>query len=118
MMNEQDNPVFVRLFPAPGYTRLFDVLREAHDQAAFGKGKERHANALAFHEQRMQTISRQLKTPNGMAFQVAKKMFEGLEMADADAQRRELLGAINYLAGIVIFLDDQREKAEKDRAES
>lgn len=94
-------------FPADGYERLHDAYRDAHDQAAYGKGNERHANDLPFHEQRMQTISQGLNSPGGMAYQVIKKLQEGLQMEDAGARRRELLGALNYLAGIVIFLDDQ-----------
>lgn len=95
-------------FPREGYQRLFEVFREAHDQAAYGKGAERHANNLPFHEQRMQMISRSLGSPLGMAYQVEKKIEEGLQMEDPEARRRELLGALNYLAGIVIFLDDQQ----------
>lgn len=96
-----------RQFPAEGYERLHAVYRDAHDHAAYTKGKERHANDLPFHEQRMQTISQGLNSPDGMAYQVIKKLQEGLQMKDAGARRRELLGAANYLAGIVIFLDDQ-----------
>lgn len=96
-----------RAFPHAGYERQHDVFRDAHDQAAYGKGNERHANELPFHEQRMQTISQGLNSPAGMAYQVVKKIQEGLDMPDAGARRRELLGALNYLAGIVIFLDDR-----------
>lgn len=96
-----------RQFPAPGYERLHDVYQDAHHQAAYGKGNERHANDLPFHEQRMQTISQGLNSPDGMAYQVIKKLQEGLQMEDPGARRRELLGALNYLAGIVIFLDDR-----------
>lgn len=96
-------------YPAEGYERLHAVYRDAHDQAAYGKGNERHANDLPFHEQRMQTISQGLNSPDGMAYQVIKKLQEGLQMKDPGARRRELLGALNYLAGVVIFLDDQQE---------
>src|SRR5699024_6916381 len=37
--------------PAPGYERLWEVLKGAHDQAAYGKGKKRHASGEPFHEQ-------------------------------------------------------------------
>lgn len=88
---------------AKGYEKLVDVFQAAHDQAAYGKGKERHANNLPFDEQRMQSISNLLLSPGGMAFQVVKKMTEGLEFEDHDRREAELLGAINYLAGIVIY---------------
>lgn len=87
----------------PGYEMLVAVLQDAHDQAAIGKGDERHANGLPFHEQRMQQISTQLDSDKGMAFQVSKKMTEGLQFDDDARREAELLGAINYLAGIVIY---------------
>lgn len=94
-------------FPSEGYEKLHDVYRDAHDQAAYHKGAERHANDRPFHKQRMQTISEGLNTADGMAYQVVKKVQEGLQMSDAGARRRELLGALNYLAGVVIFLDSK-----------
>lgn len=87
----------------PGYEMLAQVLQDAHDQAAIGKGDERHANGLPFHEQRMQQIANGYDSPLGMAFQVEKKMREGLQFDDHERRERELLGAINYLAGIAIF---------------
>lgn len=103
-------------FPEPGYERLHAVFRDAHDQAAIGKGDERHANNLPFDEQRMQTISQGLGSPDGMAYQVIKKIQEGLQMNDHARTRAELLGALNYLAGIVIFLDDKQHAAEQHEA--
>lgn len=100
----------IQNFPKRGYECLFAVFRDAHNQAAYGKGEERHANNRPFHEQRMQTISRGLDSPLGLAYQVVKKVEEGLQMEDPDARRRELLGALNYLAGVVIFLDREGTK--------
>lgn len=103
------------LIPAPGYEQLVDVLRAAHDQAALGKGKERHANDLPFGAQPMQTISFLLHSSDGMLYQAIKKVQEARQNLDstrkaggavADAKRfydREILGAINYLAGAIIF---------------
>jgi len=42
----------------PGYESLAQVLQEAYDQAARGKGAERHANDLPFDQQPMQQIAR------------------------------------------------------------
>lgn len=92
-----------------GYEKLVAVFQAAHDQAAHGKGKERHANGLPFHEQRMQSISKLLDSPDGMAYQVVKKMTEGLQFEDHQQREKELLGAINYLAGIVIFFREAGE---------
>ncbi len=91
----------------PGYERLVAVLKAAHDQAAMGKGADRHANGLPFHRQRMQQISVLLDSPHGMAYQVAKKVAEGLDLPTHERQVAELYGAINYIAGIVIFLEDK-----------
>lgn len=87
----------------PGYSSLAMILTAAYDQAASGKGKERHARGNPFEGQHMQTISTLLDTDRGMAFQAIKKLTEGLDMADPDARERELLGAINYIAGIILY---------------
>lgn len=86
----------------PGYEQLAAVLQAAFDQAANGKGAERHANDLPFHEQRMQGISGLLNTDGGMAYQVCKKILEARDMPHA-ARERELLGAIVYTAGMIIY---------------
>lgn len=86
-----------------GYEKLVAVYQDAHDQAAKGKGDERHANGQPFHEQRMQQISGLLRSSDGMAFQAIKKMTEGLQFEDHARREAELLGALNYIAGIVIY---------------
>lgn len=88
---------------APGYEQLSEVLRAAFDQAAYGKGAERHARGNDFDKQHMQTISTLLGTERGMAFQVCKKLTEGLDMEAYDRFERELLGVIIYTAGIIIW---------------
>lgn len=115
--NAEPEPASSSKFPEPGYERLYAVFRDAHDQAAIGKGDERHANNLPFDEQRMQTISQGIGSPDGMAYQVIKKIQEGLQMNDHARTRAELLGALNYLAGIVIFLDDKQHAAEQQEAD-
>lgn len=87
----------------PEYHSLFDVLMCALDQASVGKGKERHARGQAFEDQRMQTISQLLNTDKGMAYQAAKKLFEGIEFIDPARQEHELLGVIVYVAGIIVY---------------
>ena len=99
---------------APGYEQLAEVLQAAFNQAAEGKGAERHANGQPFHEQRMQTISTLLNSDAGMAFQVCKKVTEGMALPHA-ARERELLGAIVYIAGMVIF-HRKREDSRVDHA--
>lgn len=88
----------------PGYSDLRRILDAAFEQAASGKGKERHANGLPFNEQPMQDLIR----AHGVGFatgQAAKKLQEshGLQK---DAAIRELLGAIVYTAGAILSLED------------
>ncbi len=101
-----------RVMDAPGYEHLAAVLKDAYAQAAFGKGKERHANDLPFDHQPMQTISRLLGNPTGMTYQVCKKVVEAMNMKDRAARRRELLGAIVYLAGVVVYEDNEHGDAK------
>lgn len=84
------------------YTLLREVLDAAYEQAARGKGAERHGNGLPFEDQPMQTISNLLNNDAGMAFQAVKKIVEGRNLETKEARIREYLGAINYIAGMVI----------------
>lgn len=92
-----------------GYDDLAAVLAAAFYQAARGKGKERHANALPFNQQPMQQIARR----RGIGFilgQADKKSEEAqgmLERGSVAAFEHEILGAIVYLAGAVIFARQQ-----------
>lgn len=95
-----------------GYEKLLDVLSRAYHQASGGKGAERHANDQPFHDQRMQTLSKLLDSPDGMAFQAMKKVTEGLGLPTVERQVAEMLGAIVYISGIVVFLEAKQE-AEK-----
>ena len=100
---------------APGYEQLSEVLRAAFDQAAYGKGAERHARGNDFDKQHMQTISTLLGTERGMAFQVCKKLTEGLDMEAYDRFERELLGVIIYTAGIIIWRKKNNPPTAEDR---
>lgn len=93
---------------APGYEQLATVLRDAYEQASAGKGAERHARGNPFHEQHMQTISTLLGNDRGMAFQAIKKLTEGLDFPEHERRERELLGVINYVAGIIIWHRNRR----------
>lgn len=95
--------------PVPGYEKLQGVLQRAYDQAARGKGHERHAQEKPFHEQPMQ----QLIDLYGVGFalgQAGKKAQESQRLGH-DAAVRELLGGIVYLAGAVIAMERQRQPA-------
>jgi len=89
---------------AHGYFPLFSVLNDALNEAQVGKGAVRHGNGLSFMDQPALTITRAV----GLGFplgQAMKKIQESQRM-DTDAAKRELLGAINYLAAAVLFLDE------------
>ena len=95
---------FRSVFVKPEYSDLFEVLRDALEEAQEGKGAVRHGNGLSFTDQPALTITRAV----GLGFplgQAMKKIQESQRM-DPDAAKRELLGAINYLAAAVLFLDE------------
>lgn len=90
-----------------GYDSLRDVLTRAYTQAASGKGHERHAVCKPFDKQPMQ----ELISLYGVGFalgQAAKKAQESQSLP-AGRDVAELLGAINYLAGAVIWLERHRQ---------
>lgn len=88
---------------AEGYDGLAIILRDAFLQASEGKGAERHANSKPFHEQPMQSISDLFDSDKGMAFQIVKKLREGLDMPEYERLERELLGVIVYTAGAILW---------------
>lgn len=87
----------------PGYETLADVLQRAYDQAAKGKGKERHARGEPFDEQVMQQGAQRFGV-GSLLFQAFKKSEESQRLQH-DRAINELLGAIVYLAGAVIALE-------------
>lgn len=100
---------FCNILNVPGYEMLGDVLSRAFDQAASGKGAERHAQGELFENQPMQVIADMV----GIGFplgQAIKKMQESQRLPH-EAAIRELLGSIVYIAGAII-------KLERDHAES
>ena len=99
---------FRSVFVKPEYSDLFEVLRDALEQAQNGKGAVRHGNGLSFTDQPALTITRAV----GLGFPLgqAMKKIQECQRMDTDAAKRELLGAINYLAAAVLFLDENAEK--------
>jgi hypothetical protein len=91
------------------YSQLKRVLNMALDQAAVGKGKERHANEEAFENQKICTLSRQIGSNHGLLFQATKKVIESARLP-ANMAISELLGAMNYCAAAVILLEEQEKK--------
>ena len=99
-------PAKTPVMDVPGYEKLQDVLERAYQQAAIGKGKERHANNEPFHEQVMQTGAQRFGH-GALLFQAFKKSEESQRLP-LDRAVNELLGAINYLAGAVIALESKK----------
>lgn len=85
-----------------GYEDLFQVFVLALEQAQGGKGAERHASGLPFNNQPMQKI--QSLVGEGFALgQAIKKCQEAFRFEDIERKEREYLGAINYIAGAIIY---------------
>lgn len=90
------------------YDKLEEVLEAAFKQASEGKGRERHANGASFEDQHLLQITRTVGAgfPHGQAM---KKMLEADMMAgrgEFEAARAELLGAIVYLAALIIYIEE------------
>ena len=98
---------------SPEYAPLAAILQEAYDQAATGKGKERHANDRAFIDQPILEIGR-MCGPGFNTGQSIKKQQETMGMlarGERGAAIRELLGAINYTAAAILLIREQNPGA-------
>lgn len=102
-----------------GYEDLAEVLDAALMQAASGKGAERHAGGHPFAIQPMQEITRMVGIgfPLGQAMKKSQEAGTMASRGQTDAARRELLGAINYLAGAVLAISAmQQARSATERA--
>ncbi len=87
---------------------LHEVLRAAYQQAASGKGRDRHANGKPFLDQPIMEIGRMV----GMGYQTGQAMKKAQEAGGMvvrgqhQAAQAELLGAINYLAAAYILIGE------------
>lgn len=98
------------------YLALVNVFEDAARQAAFGKGKARHAEeGEAYEDQIICEVARRvgLGYPLGQA---AKKIYESQRIG-GERGVAELLGAINYIAAAVIVMREGMENAIKAEAE-
>lgn len=91
-----------------GYEDLRSILDEAFEQAASGKGRERHSRGgVPFDRQPIMEIGRMLRSPAGAMFQAIKKTQEAsgmIQRGDVSSADREMLGAIVYIAAAVKLL--------------
>jgi hypothetical protein len=93
----------------PNYESLEFALAAAYEQAAVGKGKDRHANDEPFDRQPIMTIARMVG-PGYQIGQAMKKGQEAMRMHDRteiERARAELLGAINYMAAAWLLLGEK-----------
>ena len=96
------------LAPTDPYAALRRVLDAAYEQAANGKGKERHANDKPFTAQPIMEIARMVGPGYqlGQAMKKSAESFGMIQRGQPDRARAEMLGAINYLAACVLLIED------------
>lgn len=96
------------------YRPLIAVLNLAVEQAAVGKGRERHANNRPFDRQPIMEISRMVGYgyPSGQAMKKTQEAFGMLRDEKFDSAKRELLGAINYLAAAFLYVHEKQQETE------
>ncbi|WP_324271094.1 hypothetical protein SOP91_00090 (plasmid) [Enterobacter hormaechei] len=92
----------------PGYDDLFHVLALAYDQAARGKGKERHANNKPFAQQPLFELADKFST-GFLLGQASKKLEESVGLTYG-SDVKELLGAIVYTAAAIMHLEMEAER--------
>ena len=85
------------------YLPLLRTFLGALEQAAYGKGRERHANDLPFTEQPILTMARMLDSDAGLAQQVIKKTVEARSLPTKKARVNELRGTLVYAAAMILF---------------
>lgn len=96
-----------------GYEALAAILQRAMDQASKGKGAARHAtNGAPFDQQPMQRLCESYGV--GFALGQAAKKTEESQILPPGADVAELLGAINYLAGAILFIERSRAQAANE----
>lgn len=107
----------------PAFSPLLEALIASFEQAASGKGRERHsAHAATFLDQPIFTIARE----HGLGFltgQAAKKLGESHVLLDMPHDRvqgcdraiAELKGAIVYTAAAMIMLEQKKAEYEAAR---
>jgi hypothetical protein len=92
----------------PGYDDLFHVLALAYDQAARGKGKERHANNKPFAKQPLMQLADKFGT--GFLLGQASKKLEECTGLPYGQDVKEILGAIVYSCAAVMHLELEAER--------
>lgn len=97
-----------------GYEELSRILRAAYDQAARGKGAERHgstkgASNLPWVEQPIMKINELLGSVDGALYQVIKKATEVQNLPTKERKIAELYGSIVYAAAAIYLIEETEE---------
>jgi hypothetical protein len=107
-------PLPMKIIPGgvPGYEPLAEVLRDAYDQSAKGKGKERHANGKPFLMQPIMSIGRMVGPgyPLGQAMKKAQEAGGMYARGNTPAATAELLGVIVYTAAAINLMKEQEQR--------
>lgn len=96
---------FIDAATEENFLELREILEEAFEFAAYGKGAERHGNGLPWRAQPHYHIAADV----GLGFpigQAIKKCREGFQMEDWERTRKEWLGAITYIASAIYAGDE------------
>lgn len=99
-VGQAEAPNTMNLRVPEGYEALAEILGEAFDQSANGKGRERHSSGQPWTQQPIITITGTV----GVGFplgQAMKKIDESQRMEEPERAVAELLGAIVYLAAAI-----------------
>lgn len=102
-------PRKIQISVPEGYDTLSQILFRALDQAASGKGKERHSSGEPFEQQPICQISRWvgLGFPLGQAIKKIQESLRLLDIKGPEAAIAELLGAINFTAAAVLVIEER-----------
>ncbi len=95
-------------FDVSGYEVLADVLAKAYDQAARGKGVQRHGLGKPYLENPIIKEVIELG-PASLVYQVRKKSREAMNLP-FNMAKEEMLGAIVYAAALYIYYDIKETK--------
>jgi hypothetical protein len=98
------------------YSKLWNMLCRAYEQASEGKGRERHASDDPFEQQEICEGIRKCGT-GAATFQVRKKILEAarlMEKGEYEQALTDILGAIVYASAFGIVVDEKLNAVEKD----
>lgn len=96
------------------YAHLSAILGDAYNQAASGKGRQRHnARNVSFDRQPIMEIGRMcgLGYPTGQAQKKTQEAVSMFNRGDRHRAEAELLGAIVYLAAAVLLIRENKSVA-------